>query len=123
MTELIHIHETDLSDLYKEANGFRPRHYKEWWTPEELKAEYDHLFAVCHDNDLIEKERESEALVEFETLVRKTIELGAADKKTAIRWLVDGEDLEMTKYDLKYFFWGHGLSYEIQNEWAEKFCG
>jgi len=122
MTELIHFSKTDLSDFSKEAYGFRCRSYKEWWTKDELEAEYARLSFICDDNMLYETKRESEALVQFEMLIKRTIALGASDRETAIRWLVDGEDLEMTEQDLQYFFWGHGLSYEIQNKWAKDLC-
>lgn len=122
MTELIHFSKTDLSDFSKEAYGFRFRSYKEWWTKDELEAEYAHLSSICDENIAIETEREERALVDFEALIQETIALGASDRETAIRWLVDGEDLEMTEQDLQYFFWGHGLSYEIQNKWSKELC-
>jgi nitrogen regulatory protein PII-like uncharacterized protein len=116
---LIHFSETDLSDFYKDAHGFRPRNYKEWWTKEELEAEYNYLSKVCEDNMKREAIAEAEALVKFEKLVEETINHGAGDRETAIRWLVQGEGLELNISDLQYFFWGHGLSYEIQNEYAK----
>ena len=63
MSNLIHFSETDLSDFSKEANGFRCRTYKEWWTEEELEAEYKYLSGICEDNRLEETKREAEALV------------------------------------------------------------
>ena len=123
MTELIHVSKTDLSDFHKDAYGFRPRGiYKEWWTKEELEAEYDRLGRVCDDNAKAEAVAEAEALVKFESLVAETVAHGAKDRETAIRWLVDGEGLEFHEYDLEYFFWGHGLSYELQRKWAKELC-
>jgi CRISPR/Cas system CMR-associated protein Cmr5 small subunit len=121
--EMIHIWNTDLSDMYKDAYGVRPRHYKEWWTKDELEAEYKHLQRQIVFSMEEEKKAESEAFMRFEILIRRTIKYGAGDCKTAIRWLVDGEDLEWNEHDLKYFFWKHGLSYEIQNEWAKALVG
>ena len=122
MTNLIHISETDLSDFYKDAYGIRPRGvYKEYWTEAELEAEYHHLSEVCKDNRIMEEAREHQALEDFNKLVDETIAYGAGDKDTAIRWLVQGEGLEMHSYDLEYFFWGHGLSYELQREWGKKY--
>lgn len=122
MTDLIHFNDTDLSDFSKEANGFRCRTYKEWWTKEELEEEYRHLGAICEENRIREEAQEAEALVAFEKLIADTIAYGAGDRETAIKWLVDGEDLTWCVYDLQYFFWGHGLSYEIQNEWSRELC-
>lgn len=122
MTNLIHFNDTDLSDFSKEANGFRCRTYKEWWTQEELDAEYDRLGRICEENRIMEEAREHQALVDFEKLIADTIAYGAGDRETAIKWLVDGEGLDFHVHDLQYFFWGHGLSYEIQNEWSRELC-
>ena len=121
MTDLIHISKTDLSDLFKDAHGFRPRgHYKEWWTRDELDAEYAHLSRICDENAFNEAIAEALALDKFEDLIKEVIGYGAGDRETAIRWLVQGENLDFTVYDLEYFFWGHGLSYKIQKEWSMK---
>lgn len=80
------------------------------------------MSSICDENIAIETERENEALKAFETLIQDTIAYGAGDRETSIKWLVDGEDLEFNEHDLQYFFWGHGLSYEIQNKWAKEFC-
>lgn len=121
MTEqLIHLFDTCLSDAFKEAHGIRPRGvYKEWWTQAELEAEYQYLSEICEQNMEEERKAEKQALIKFNELISDTIMHGAADRETAIRWLVDGEDLEWNEQDLQYFFWGHGLSYEIQNEWSK----
>jgi hypothetical protein len=120
---LIHISETMLSDMFKEANGFRPRHYKEWWTREELDAQYEYLEKEIDYTVKREEYAERQAVKKFKALVQETISYGAGDRETAIRWLVQGEGLEMTVEDLKYFFWGHGLSWTIQNRWANKLVG
>jgi hypothetical protein len=121
MANLIHISETDLSDFYKSAHGFRPRGiYKEWWTEAELETEYHYLAKVCEENRIMEEAREHQALLDFNKLIEETIAYGAGDRETAIRWLVDGECLEFHAYDLEYFFWGHGLSYELQKQFTKE---
>jgi hypothetical protein len=123
MSALIHISDTDLSDFFKDAYGFRPRsHYKEWWTQHELDAEYHHLSEVCRENRIREEAAEAQALIDFNKLIDETISFGASDRETAIRWLVDGENLTLTEYDLEYFFWGHGLSYELQKSMAKEYA-
>jgi hypothetical protein len=120
MTDLIHIEQTDLSDFYKEAWGIRPRGvYKEWWTKDELEAEYQHLGDICTQNRICERNAEKQALIEFKQLIQKTIQLGAGDRETAIKWLVQAEGLEFNSYDLEYFFWGYGLSYRLQKTWTK----
>lgn len=121
MTNLIHFSKTDLSDFSKEANGFRCRTYKEWWTKEELEEEYHHLGAICEENRIRDEARNHQAMLDFNKVVEETIANGAGDKDTAIRWLVQAEGLELnSKYDLEYFFWGYGLSYEKQIELTKK---
>lgn len=118
MSKMIHVSETDLSDFSKDAYGFRCRSYKEWWTKDELEAEYERLSAISDENHAIEVEREKEALRAFEALIQDTISNGAADRETAIRWLMDAEDCDPDcEQDVQYFLWGYGLSYEIQNDW------
>jgi len=120
MSNLIHINQTDLSDFFKEANGFRPRDiYKDWWTQEELDAEYKRLNQICEENRIIETKREEESLQRFNILIYRTIKNGAGNRKTAIRWLLQAEKLDFNLHDLQYFFWKYGLSYEIQNKWAK----
>ena len=119
---MIHIHETMLSDMFKDANGFRPRHYKEWWTEEELEKEYDYLQTCI--NESMERERIQHEIAEkeFEALILKTIELGAEDRDTAIRWLMQAEDVDTRNLqDVEHFFWGHGLSYEKYTEYGKKY--
>lgn len=121
MSNLIHISKTDLSDFHKDAYGFRPRGiYKEWWTESELEAEYQHLSKVCEENRIMDEAREHQALLDFNKLIDDTIAYGAGDRETAIRWLVQGEGLEFHTYDLEYFFWGHGLSYELQKQYSKE---
>jgi len=118
---MIHISNTDLSDLHKDAFGFRPRGiYQEWWDEKELENEYNFLNSICEQNMKDEAVLEASSLVNFENLIKKTIEYGADDRETAIKWLVDSENLEFNEYDLQYFFWKYGLSYEIQNKWAKE---
>lgn len=122
MSNLIHFSETDLSDFSKDANGFRDRSYKEWWTEEELHEEYERLSAICKENMENEAIQEKEALVKFESLIQKTIDNGAGDRETAIRWLIQGEDLDINySQNVEHFFWLHGLSLEKIDEF-KKMC-
>lgn len=122
MENLIHFSDTMLSDMYKDANGFRPRHYKVLWTESELEEEYSYLQARIEESMATDALREKYALESFNTLVEETIALGAADRETAIRWLMDAENVD-TSYlqDVEHFFWGYGLSYELYRSMALEF--
>lgn len=107
-----------ISDLHKEAFGFRPRGYDfDAMSNEELFALADEWSEAARL--AVEAERENEALRvnEFEELVRNTIEMGAGDRETAIRWIVDAEtDINLEYDDAGYTCYILGIphSYEVE---------
>lgn len=91
------------SDIYKNAYGTRP-HYHVFYdaetTDDEKQKIWDDLM-VANDraNEEFEEAR-NEAVDSFEKLVVETINLGAGDRATAIRWIIIGSDF--SRYDLMY---------------------
>lgn len=109
--------DTDLvSDLHKDAYGFRTSNeFFEHWND----ADADTRQAIW--NDLIEdsvrsmaqeKEAELKAIADFEKSVVNVMAVGC-DRKTAIRWIVDGLDVDG---DLSFACWKLGLPYEMTGE-------
>lgn len=96
------------SDLYKEVNGFRPREFCEFFgaSPARKQVLWDALLVELDEVNKQEEAREKAAIVEFEELIQKNIEVGAPDRKTAIRWLVEAHCDE-------YFDSASGLCYEF----------
>jgi hypothetical protein len=99
------------SDLHKDAYGFRPRHsrfYDEATTDDERQELWD--MAIVSANERFEREIEEErlALAEFEQTVKKTIEVGAGDEETALRWMVQGEDF-YSGQDVEHWVWERGI--------------
>jgi hypothetical protein len=100
-------------DVYKTINGIRPR----WMNLDGMSL--DDLEAVCDDlaRALIDHEEhlqasEAIAVVKFENLVKSTIESGAGDRETAIRWLREGlGELNITDGFLCYEY---GLPYNYK---------
>jgi hypothetical protein len=96
--------ENIISDLHKDVYGFRPR--QDWWqhwnsVPEASKqAIWDYLCDECDAQIVAQKVRDDEALKDFEVRVDQMIQLGAADRDTAILWIVDS--LDLTENDLWY---------------------
>lgn len=113
-----------ISDLYKEVNGFRPRHF-----------DYDNMsFAQLQDiyESLIEEadlaaERAHaealEAIEDYNKFIDSIIDMGAGDRETAIRWSVSGESfrtiqcVEHHVYKLGFLFtdFGRDLVKELDN--------
>lgn len=100
------------SDLYKEAYGFRPcgARYAAWeaMSPAEKQGEWDYLCNAADRAIMAERANEWCAMERFESLVASTIESGAGDRETAVRWLFEAADVGN---DGDFFCWHHGLPY------------
>lgn len=106
-----------ISDGYKDAYGFRPRHYN-WdaMSTAELTELADEISdAVCAE---IKREEAAQkvAIEKFEVLVADTIAMGAGDRATAIRWICDGID---HNGDLGYVCYELGLPYSFESTLKE----
>jgi hypothetical protein len=55
-----------------------------------------------------EAEYEQECVVTFQYIIDKTIEIGARDEETALRWLVDGTKFYSGQC-VESFVWEHGI--------------
>jgi len=93
-----------VSDLHKEVYGCRPRDgfYAQWKDADQDGKQkiWDDL---CDAHEVaIETARAEEirAIEEFEARVDGLVALGAGNRLTAIRWIVDG--LELTQHDCWY---------------------
>lgn len=87
LTGLIWVGRTDLSDMSKDAYGFRYRGYKSWWTEQELQAEYDSLQRYMEIEAAEEAELQQAEDEANEAAIQTAINMGAGDRETAIRWL------------------------------------
>lgn len=103
------------SDLYKDAYGFRPRGH-EFYAPEttdERRQEIWDFTVRALDAEMSREKAEQAAAAErFEARIAKTLELGAADRETAIRWLMDADGVDG---DVGYFEYLNGLEYGYVN--------
>ena len=97
-----------ISDLYKDAYGFRPGvGFMERWdsaTDAERQAEWDWLVAVVEREIEAETALKQASVAKFEDLVAETITTGARDRETALRWIMDASncqgDWDFLAYDL-----------------------
>ena len=81
-----------ISDASKDAQGFRYRIDPTNLTFADLDAECDYWSQAASTAIDEEKVREAEYVEEFKALVQRTIELGARDEETALRWLTTNEE-------------------------------
>jgi hypothetical protein len=102
-----------ISDLYKDVHGFRPRGYN--WDA----FSFQELTDFVNDlSDQADQEREYErkqaqlAEVEFNKRIQEVIDLGAGDRETALRWMLQGDmgdDESLDLYAVEYFTMMRGI--------------
>lgn len=99
------------SDYHKEAYGFRPRHINyHSLTTEELEADFEHFGKMCRENAIEEEKQLQADLKAFDVQIERTIQLGANDYKTALKWLFDGEGMDWENpQNLEVFVWRKGI--------------
>ena len=103
-----------ISDLYKDVNGVRPRFYNfHEWSDSELEAFTDKLIAQLKENQELERLQEEADVQFFQAQIQKTIELGAGDRKTALRWLFSSQEYDqgeyVTDWDVDGFLYSQGI--------------
>lgn len=122
-----------ISDLHKDARGFRPDEYfwEEWTqSPDNVKQIiWDKLCVEMEESMAAQKEAEAKALIEFRTKIRQIMDLVSCKWHDALRHLMVAEGHEVGynthDEDLEYFLWGQGIGYEdrikIRNLYKEAF--
>jgi len=103
-------------DMYKDAYGVRPRGIDtSTWTEYAFQVEFEHLALVIQQEETARKEAEAEATAKFEQHVTNTICMGARDRETALRWIMDASHADG---DWDYFCFLNGLPYGYFREAA-----
>lgn len=118
--------EDTISDLHKDAYGFRPSAY--WWqvwqesSDDQKQGTWDDLLAVLDQSIAEEEKRQAAAMVAFEADIAKSISWGARDRAAAIRWLVsayESSDYYTALDKAESFCYHYNLPYSMANEIAE----
>jgi len=96
-------------DMYKDAYGVRPRGVNtSSWTLADFEQEFASLGSVIQREEADRKVAEDEAIEKFEQHVLNTICMGARDRETALRWIMDASN---ANGDWEYFCFIEGLPY------------
>lgn len=96
------------SDMHKDAYGFRPRHDTSSWTLGDFEQEFAVMQAQIKQDLDHEAREQAQAISRFEQHVTNTICMGARDRDTALRWIMDASD---ANGDWQYFCYLNGLPY------------
>ncbi len=103
--------ENIVSDLHKDAFGFRPS--QSWWygwthaSDEGKQHEWDHMLKALERANEEDREREDRAIKAFEDRVANLIHSGT-NRERVIAWLIEAEDVSG---DVDHFCYKHGLPY------------
>lgn len=99
-----------ISDLHKDARGFRPdaEYIQRFNEMSEIDRDrvYEGLIAELDEELDRSRAAQAEAVEEFELELANLIVLGAADRATALRWLQEAD----CEPDTEHFLWGRGLA-------------
>jgi len=116
MSNLVNVSESCLSDLFKDVHGCRPRHYNEFMTQSEFHNEVCHLQTQLVQVELSEQQYHANSKKEFEQSISQTIDSGAGNRATALRWLLDSDEPE-------YTLWDFGISHSDTKAYVTELTG
>lgn len=101
-----------ISDLHKDAYGFRPKgDYFAWWdtlSDDEKQAEWDSLYESFVRREAEDQAMEQAAVVDFEKRIASLLQHGARNREMAVRWLDEAFE---TNGDVSYLEWNLGVPY------------
>ena len=79
------------SDMHKDAYGFRPRFDYNSWTLEQFNAEFETMGNIIEADNMVEKENQEKAAHDFELRLLSLMQVGAKNRKMALRWIHEAE--------------------------------
>ena len=109
MSNIINELAATYSDMYKDVHGFRPRNNISDWTEQTFHNEIDWLSKELQTQIDEEKMYQSQNAADFEKRIIRTIEVGAGDRETALRWIHEAED---TNGDVDYLCYKLNIPYD-----------
>lgn len=99
-------------DVAKDATGVRPRWIDfENSTIEELERTLELYSNMANEVADQEAAMEAEAVAEYEALVQSNIELGAGDRETAVRWIVEAYASDRYLQDVDCILYHAGMPF------------
>jgi len=103
---------TSVYEMHKDAYGVKGRHYDfDNMSNKELEEELERLCKVAQAEREAEEKFEEAAYQTFLKRIAENIQIGASDKETAIKWILQAEGLENEK-DASYICYSLGLGYD-----------
>ena len=118
MNTMTEIDRSVLSDMHKDARGFRPS--EAFWrmvdrmTDHQVRDLINGLQLEVDFSAAQEAAAELNCQREFESQIAVTIAAGAGDRATALRWMADAEGVDLScSQDVEHFFYNAGIAMEL----------
>ena len=106
---------TYISDVHKDAYGFRPRGSYDNYSVVELKAELDRLCEIAEEDYKQQQALEAENYKALHKHFADLVNMGAKNFKQALAWDVQAEECEYEGYiDYGFYCYKKGLAYGKQ---------
>lgn len=106
---------TYISDVHKDAYGFRPRGSYDNYSVVELKAELDRLCEIAEEEYKRQQELEAEAYKTLHKHLADLVSIGARDFKQALAWDIQAEECEHDGFvDFGFYCYKKGIAYNKQ---------
>lgn len=106
---------TYISDVHKDAYGFRPRGSYDNYSVVELKAELDRLCEIAEEEYKRQQELEAEAYKALHKHLADLVSIGARDFKQALAWDIQAEECEHDGFvDFGFYCYKKGIAYNKQ---------
>jgi hypothetical protein len=96
------------SDYHKDAYGFRPRYDYYSYSLEQLEADFARFAQMISEAAEAEARDERAAVAAFQAAIQNTIQIGAGDEETALRWLASA-GVEECGPDWEHYLWKMGI--------------
>lgn len=111
-----------VSDLHKDAHGFRPGEsfWNSWkeMTNEEKQIKWDNLCRDLEDSIKQEENEHARSVKDFEDKIQDLLKIGASTREQAISWFLDSIELSENDklYGAEYVCYKLGIPYSMKNE-------
>ena len=100
-------------DMYKDAYGFRPHGIDtSSWTEQDFEKEFEYLSYAIRREDEARRMAEEGAVRDFENRVGEMVALGAGNRETALRWIMEADQ---ANGDWEFLCYLNGLPYGFFN--------
>lgn len=118
--------ENILSDLHKDARGYRPSQgWMEMWSElsdESKQKVWNNLLEELREAVISARRHEDAAVIKFQERISDAIALGAKDEETAIRWILEGEEFELFDYQYGADYAAYHFDLPYRNKWSDTFA-